>query len=265
MTHCHRLIQITDTHLGRQPGPIHPGYPDSDAQLDTVLAAVRQREARVDRVLLTGDLAEDPHPEVYARLLDHLRALPGDWPVTALAGNHDEHGILEQTLWPAGHAVDGHCDLGNWLIVGLNSASPGKVGGYLEPSECARLDTLLADHPHHWALIAVHHPVVPVGSAWMDRIALENPEDLFAVLDRHPRVRGCLFGHIHQEFRGTRHGVELLGCPATCIQFTPHADQPERDTRSAGYRVVELGPEGEIHSHVERVATSADIPETRRA
>lgn len=265
MTPSHRLIQITDTHLGRQPGPIRPGYPDSDAQLDAVLAAVRQRETRVDRVLLTGDLAEDPHPETYTRLLEHLRALPGAWPITALAGNHDEPSVLLQTLRPAGFAVDGHCILGDWLVIGLNSASPGKVGGYLQASECARLDSVLGDHPDHWALIAIHHPVVPVGSAWMDRIGLENPDDLFTVLDRHPGVRGCLFGHIHQEFRGERRGVQLLGCPATCIQFAPYVDRLELDTLDAGYRVVELGPDGEIGTYVERVATDAGAPEARRA
>ncbi|MGM0552218.1 MAG: metallophosphoesterase [Pseudomonadota bacterium] len=263
MTRRQRLIQITDTHLGRQPGPIRRGYPDSDAQLAAVLSAVRERETRADQVLLTGDLAEDPHPETYARLLGHLTALPSDWPITALAGNHDDHGALEQALGTAGHGVDGHVILGDWLVVGLNSAVPGKVGGRVEAAERARLDALLGEYPGHWALIAVHHPVVPVGSAWMDRIGLENPKDLFAVLDRHPQVRGCLFGHIHQAFRGERHGIDLLGCPATCVQFAPHTDHLELDSRNAGYRVVELGPNGDIHSHIERVATDANAPEAR--
>ncbi|WP_018871833.1 phosphodiesterase [Thioalkalivibrio sp. ALJ16] len=248
-----RIIQISDTHLGAEPGPIRPGYPDSDDQLARVLAALRREQARPDLLWLTGDLAETPDPRAYDRLLQLLQAHVEDWPVGGLAGNHDDWALLRDALSDAGHTLDGHQVLGEWLLIGVNSAQPGQAAGQISQAELERLDQLLSAHPGHWAVIAIHHPVVPVGSAWMDRIGLQNGTELFAVLDRHPRVRACLFGHIHQDFRAQRGGIELLGCPSTCVQFTPGSQDFAVDRIHAGYRVIELHPDGTITSQVERV------------
>ncbi len=258
-----RILQISDTHLGREPGPIRPGYPDSDHQLARVLEALVRNEPRPDLLWLTGDLAEDPAPEAYTRLLDLLdRHVPG-WPLAGLAGNHDEWCELDRAFTSAGHLLDGHRVQGEWVLVGVNSAVPGQAAGRIEPAELERLERVLTRHPAHWAMIAIHHPVVPIGSAWMDRIGLTNPDDLFAVLDRHPRVRACLFGHIHQDFRSERRGVELLGCPSTCIQFAPGSERFALDTEHAGYRMLELHPDGRIDTRVERVPGAG--PEEARA
>jgi len=265
MTAIQRIIQISDTHLAREPGPIRPGYPDSDRQLDAVLAALRAREPQPECLLLTGDLAEDPQPEAYARLLEHLTRHADGWPVAAVAGNHDDPATLQQVLAGAGHGVHGHRRLGDWLLVGLDSCRPGHAGGQLATDELDRLEDTLAQHPQAPSVIAVHHPPVPIGSAWMDRMGLANPAALFAVLDRHPQVRACVFGHIHQDFRGERRGVQLLGCPATCVQFRPHADQLEVDPRPAGYRVLELHADGRLSSRVERVTVGVATAEGLRA
>lgn len=255
----HRILQISDTHLAHRPGPIRPGYPDSDRQLATVLSALRQRESQPELLWLTGDLAEDPERVVYTRLLGMLDEYLEGWPLAALAGNHDEPSLLREAFAAAGHPVDSHLLVGDWLLIGLNSAVPGQAAGQLGDAELARLDRTLTAHPEHWAVIAVHHPVVPIGSAWMDRMGLLNAAELFAVLDRHPQVRACLFGHIHQDFRTRHQGIELLGCPSTCVQFTPGAEHFDLDREHAGYRVLELYPDGRLVTHIERV--TAQQPE----
>ena len=248
-----RILQISDTHLGREPGPIRPGYPDSDRQLARVLEALARDEPRPDLLWLTGDLAEDPAPDAYTRLLGLLDRHMPDWAVAGLAGNHDDWSALNRAFTAAGHALDGHRVLGEWILVGINSAVSGQAAGRIVPAELERLDQVLTAHPAHWAVIAVHHPVVSIESVWMDRIGLTNPDDLFAVLDRHPRVRACLFGHIHQDFRGERRGVELLGCPSTCVQFAPGAERFALDTEHPGYRVLELQPDGQLDTRIQRV------------
>ncbi|WP_018948099.1 metallophosphoesterase [Thioalkalivibrio sp. ALMg11] len=255
------ILQISDTHLGREPGPIRPGYPDSDRQLARVLEALRRNEARPDLLWLTGDLAEDPEPAAYTRLLGMLDEHVKGWPLAGLAGNHDDWSLLHRAFTGAGHALDGHRLLGDWLLVGINSAVEGQASGRIEPAELSRLNQVLNAHPDHWGMVAVHHPVVPVGSAWMDRIGLANPDDLFAILDRHPRVRACLFGHIHQDFRAERQGVELLGCPSTCVQFAPGSEQFALDTEHGGYRVLALHADGRIDTRVERIP--GELPEAR--
>jgi 3',5'-cyclic AMP phosphodiesterase CpdA len=58
-------------------------------------------------------------------------------------------------------------------------------------------------------LLAVHHVPLSIGSPWMDGMGMENPEDLFGVMDRFSNVRALVCGHIHQEFRTVRNGVSL--------------------------------------------------------
>jgi Icc protein len=254
----HTLIQISDTHLGRAPGPIRPGYPDSDTQLQAVLADVRERHPDAALVLVTGDLAEDPETVTYVRLARYLSELPA--PVSALAGNHDDHGLARQTFTAAGHDFDAEQRIGNWLIVSLNSAWPGHTPGHLAAEELARLQSAIRRYPDCWVLVAVHHPVVPVGSRWLDALGLTNGEELLAVLQRHPRVRACIFGHIHQTF-DTMHGtVRLLGCPSTCVQFLPGAEDFALDPEDAGYRVIRLHEDGEFETRIERVADTSMAP-----
>jgi Icc protein len=49
-------------------------------------------------------------------------------------------------------------------------------------------------------LIGLHHPPLLVNSDWLDSSTLQNSEELFETIARHPQVRLVVFGHIHQEF-----------------------------------------------------------------
>ena len=245
------VIQITDTHLGRTPGPIRSGYPDSDAQLAAVLEDLARQHDAPDLVLVTGDLAEDPEKPVYERLLEHLSVLPA--PIAALAGNHDDHAIARRSFIDAGHGFDGERVLGNWLIIGLDSSWAGHAGGLASATELQRIEDAISRHPEHWVLVAVHHPVVPVGSLWLDRIGLSNGGELLDRLEQHRQVRACIFGHIHQAFDGMHGSIRLLGCPSTLVQFQPGSLLFALDPAEAGYRILRLYPDGRLETAVRRV------------
>ena len=89
----------------------------------------------------------------------------------------------------------------------------------------------------------------------MDAMALENPQDLFNVLDRYPQVRGVIWGHIHQEFGQERNGVQLLGAPSTCLQFKPGCKDFEKDDLGPGFRWLKLHPSGKIETRVHYLGT----------
>jgi Icc protein len=97
-----------------------------------------------------------------------------------------------------------------------------------------------------------------VGSPWLDEIRLNNAEDLFAILDHQPQVRGLVFGHIHQAFSAERKGVALLGAPSTCIQFLPGSQDFALDAATPGFRWLELHPDGGIDTGIERIAGYPD-------
>ncbi|MDO8698550.1 MAG: phosphodiesterase, partial [Pseudomonas sp.] len=98
-----------------------------------------------------------------------------------------------------------------------------------------------------------HHHPVSIGCRWMEPIGLRNADELFAVLDAYPQVRGVLWGHIHQEFDQLRNGVRLLASPSTCVQFAPGSEEFQVDQEAPGYRWLRLHADGQLETGVSRV------------
>jgi Icc protein len=142
----------------------------------------------------------------------------------------------------------------DWLLLFLDSTIANETGGHLNPAQLAELETALASHPRLHTLICLHHQPVPVGSQWIDSIGLNNPADLFEVVNRHPQVKGMLCGHVHQHFEGRQDHIKLMATPSTCIQFLAGQDDFAIDHCPPGYRWLALLPDGEICTGVELLA-----------
>ena len=244
-----RILHFTDTHLFADPAQVSHGV-RPDATLRAVLAAARHEKDCVAAVV-TGDLVHD-EPAAYGRLRGHFSTL--GMPVYCLPGNHDVPAAMgEQLAAPPVHWTRS-ARHGSWLLVFLDSTVPGEVGGHLGPGELDALDRLLAAHDDVHALVCLHHPPRPCGCAWLDgNLNLDNPQDLFEVLDGHRNVRALLWGHIHQEYDEERRGVRLLATPSTMVQFLPDAREFGLDDRPPGYRWLALGEDGRVESGVVRV------------
>ena len=103
-------------------------------------------------------------------------------------------------------------------------------------------------------LICLHHNCLPVDAAWLQKHALVNSDTLLGLIDRHPQVKGVLFGHIHQDYHRERNAVLYLGSPSTCIQFHPSKNDFALDHCNPGYRWLELCADGLIKTGVKRVS-----------
>lgn len=247
-----RVLQITDTHLYADPGRVLLGV-NTLHSLRQVLTLVSQRPAAYDLVLATGDLVHDASAAGYARLTAELAALGA--PVYCLPGNHDERTAMARHL--SGQTVRSVrlVDAGGWRILLLDSTVPGEDGGRLAATELQFLAEALAGEARP-TLVCLHHQPVPVGSAWIDTMALENAGAFFDIIDAHPQVRGILWGHVHQDFDTRRGPVRLMAAPSTCVQFAPESEQFRVDDRPPGCRLLTLLPDGEIHTEVRRLANS---------
>lgn len=246
-----KLLQFTDTHLYAGGDGALLGINTQDS-LRAVLGLARGRHWPADLVLATGDLVHDGTPRGYERFLEHFTGL--GMPVYCLPGNHDEgralrtHLVHPEVQWTPQVIRD------SWLICLLDTSMPDSEGGHLAESELERLDAVLGEYPGHHALVCLHHQPLPVGSTWLDTMAVDNGDAFFAVLDRHPNVRGVLWGHVHQDFRQRRNGVELIATPSTCIQFAPRSEDFAIDVIPPGYRWLRLHADGRIETGVERLA-----------
>jgi Icc protein len=245
------IAQITDIHLFANPSQELLGLPTAKS-FHAVLERLQKLFPQPELLLLTGDLSQDETPESYQYLQDLLKplAIPTYW----LPGNHDQPLVMEQVLNQAPISSQKSFSAGGWQFLLLNSAVSGCVHGQLSPESLDWLNLQLEQTRERPTLISFHHPPFAVNSDWLDRIFLQNAEELFAVIERHPQVRLVVFGHIHQEFSLSRDGVHYLGCPSTCFQFMPESEKFGLDNTKPGFRLINLYPDGSFQTTVERVA-----------
>jgi Icc protein len=244
-----RVLQFTDPHLPGTPG-MRVRDVATEATLARCVAHAKRRHPTPDAVLLTGDLTHDDAGG-YAVLRERF----GDTaaPVHCLPGNHDDPAAVKAALDAPPFVHDFARRYGRWMIVMMDSTVAGLHGGHFDAEELARLDVALAAQPGAYALVCLHHHPVPHGSAWLDELMLDNAEEFFGVLARHPGVRGLAWGHTHQPFEGMHGHIRLMGTPSTCMQFAQDADEFQVDDRPPAYRWIELGDDGSVETGVEWV------------
>jgi 3',5'-cyclic-AMP phosphodiesterase len=244
------LAQVTDMHLFANEKEQLLGMPTA-LSFQVVIQQLKQLRTELDLLLLTGDLSSDGSPESYEMVQNLLRPL--QLPTYWLPGNHDSAIAMKQVLNSGLMSRRKSFERGGWNFVLLDSSVPGCVHGYLSKQSLNWLDDQLTKITNKPTLISLHHPPFPVESCWLDSSKLQNSEDLFAVVDRHPQVKLVVFGHIHQEFYHQRHEVDYLGTPSTCIQFAPGSSKFSLDQQPPGFRLLKLYPDGTWDSQVERV------------
>lgn len=246
------LLQLTDTHLFGAAEDRLLGVDTYQSLADVIELAVSER-GRPDFVLLTGDLSQDESADSYFRLRELVNKLGVR--TFYLPGNHDVPELMADIL-PAGDSLisaESHFETDAWQIIMLNSHRSGRVEGFLADCELERLERLLQQRSHLYALVCLHHNPVSAGSQWQDKISLENQDEFFAVLDGFPQVRAVLWGHVHQSFDDARKGVGLMATPSTCVQFKPNVDKFGVDEIPPGYRWLELHGDGHIVTAVSRL------------
>ncbi|MFO1388264.1 3',5'-cyclic-AMP phosphodiesterase [Cellvibrio sp.] len=245
-----RFIQISDCHLGPLTSEALLGL-NTDESLHDVLALIAEKEPDFDYMVCTGDIASAGHDACYKRFVSIVRQYFSQ-PLAWLPGNHDSAELMAEVdlpQIPEARSVE----LGNWLILLLNSVVPFKVHGNFEQAELDYLERMLSEHPEKHVMVMLHHQPVPVGSKWIDQYILRNSDAFFAVTDRYSNVKAIVWGHVHQDFASARQGVHLIATPSTCVQFKPQCDDFTVDTQMPGYRWFNLYDDGSLETGVDRV------------
>ncbi len=242
------MVQITDTHLGCQEGETLLGV-DTDRSLASVLSLLRSERAAPDLLLVTGDVSNNGHRTAYQRLLACVQGMATRcaW----LPGNHDERELMRDT---GDDWLVQRIDCGPWQILLLDSSVPDQVGGSLSQPQLDALRAALVAQPQQYALVCLHHHVLPIGCDWLDEQVVDNREAFFDLITQFPQVRAVISGHVHQQSDREHRGVRVLTTPSTCVQFAPHSADFAVDTLNPGYRWLELHPDGRIDSGVSRVS-----------
>lgn len=247
-----RLLQISDTHLHAAADSRMRGV-TTYATMLAVLEHVK-KDARwpVDAILATGDIVQDESRAGYERF--RATVAPLGVPVLSVPGNHDDPKLMNEVLTGGQFQVGGELRLGPWSIIMLSTFLAGEDAGGLGPARLNGLRQSLAANPGQHVLVAMHHHPLPMGSIWLDGVALRDATAFWDVIDAFPNVRVVLCGHVHQASDQERKGVRFLSTPSTCAQFLPRSDFFALDERPPGLRWLSLHADGRIETEVAWVA-----------
>ncbi len=246
------VVQITDLHILAEEGQLMAGV-ETEKTFKQVLEHIHQAYNSIDLLLVTGDLVQHACQASYQRIFQALKKY--STPTVCLPGNHDDVDLMLKLFTDKQVNCNKQSVFKSWQIIGLNSKKPKSNGGYLASSELTYLADALEKEPKLNTLIAVHHHPIPTASLWMDTMTIENSDELFSIIKKHPQVKIVSCGHIHQEMQSKQDNILIFGTPSTCFQFKPLSAHYAVDESKPGYRVFSLFSDGSIESDVFRLSS----------
>jgi len=246
-----KVLQITDTHLHATADSRMRGV-TTYATLLAVLEHVQSdKRWPPDVIIATGDIVQDESRAGYERFRTTLEPL--GVPVISIPGNHDDPKLMAEILSGGLFQFGGELRHGPWSLLLLSTFLAGEDAGGLGGARLAGLRKALAAHAGQHVLIAMHHHPLPMGSTWLDGVALRDSAAFWEIVDAHPQVRAVVCGHVHQATDRQRNAVHFLSTPSTCAQFQPGSEFFALDELPPGLRWLELHPDGRVTTRVEWV------------
>jgi Icc protein len=242
-----RVLHLTDPHLFADADGDLRGTVTQES-LQRVLDHYEAGDWRADRALITGDLIQDESAEAYDRFRELL--LPLNIRMHCVPGNHDIRDFMRPICSRPPFSYCAKEEVRDWLLLGLDSCIKGDAGGEIAQEEFDRLDLIIDDSLAKHIMICLHHPPIPMGSAWLDTVALRNGDKLLERLQAADRVRLIVFGHVHQPYDAEHLGMQVIGTPSTCSQFKPGSDDFALDDRPPAYRRITLNSDGTSSSEL---------------
>jgi len=245
LTSVFKIAQISDCHLFSQTDGLHYGA-NVYQNLVSVLQEIKN-EADVEVIVFTGDITQDHSEASYQLFVEAVLSSEIKAPLYYLAGNHDEHELLDKYLsvppFSSIKLINKQC----WQVVLLNSKSDTPKGLVTQGDLLALESTL--DKGKHQLLMMHHHPL-DVGY-FMDKHGLENQTQFWQTINKHSSIKGITCGHVHQSltlYSDHTPSIPVFTCPATSIQFDTSKSSGASNGQSAGYRIFSLFDDGEIIS-----------------
>ena len=242
-----RVLHLTDPHLFGDTAGVLRGIV-TYASLSSVVQHYRAGGWRAHIAALTGDLIQDNTRGAYENCRKLIAQL--ELPIYCVPGNHDVRSLMREALADPPFHYCGSTVSGNWLIVGIDSCAAGRADGCVTDDEQSRLTAVIAASEAEHVMVCLHHPPVPIGSAWLDTVSLDNGEEFLANLQSMGKVRLAIVGHVHQAYDAIHDGIQIISTPSTCRQFMHGSDEFAVDDNPPAYRRISLNADGQVHSEL---------------
>ncbi len=227
------FVQISDCHIDDNP---HSMGVNTHLNLNRVINKLSN--TKFNNLIISGDLANSGTIKSYQILKKALKKINSD--IWVMPGNHDN---IENLNTVFSENILDKLLLGKWEVITIDSVQENKTSGILTKKNLEKLDLDLSTSKAKYNLIILHHPIVPMNSNWDDSLSLENPEELFTLISKYPKIRAVLFGHAHQMSEFKQNNLQIISCPSTAIQF----DEEER----VGFNSYTLHDNGKLEYYTQ--------------
>ncbi len=200
-----------------------------------------------DFVVFGGDLTQDHSVESYQVFAELINQSELSCPVFWVPGNHDEiaqlHSISNGQIKAAKHIVHPFAHV---LLINTKGTTPA---GWIQPAHLSDIDISLKNTQVAQILIGHHHPMPVAG--YIDKHILDNGAQLLELINsEHHNVKAVVHGHAHNNYELNYEGVQILGTPATSIQFTKHTRDWQQQQLGPAYRTVLIDESGTLTTQV---------------
>jgi 3',5'-cyclic-AMP phosphodiesterase len=240
------IAQITDLHLG-----FDPDNPTefNRKRLDQVLARLNALSPQPVCLIATGDLVDRGDKPSYQRLQNALGGCR--FPVWPCPGNHDQRANFVEAF-PQVELADGFVqyavDLGGLRLLVLDTLDEGRHGGGYCEKRVSWLQAQLAAQPDTPTLIAMHHPPVDIGIAWMTTNDDEPWVKQFkSAIAEAKNVVGIIAGHIHRSITIGWERTTVRVCPSTAPQVALHLGPIDSDAPDGRPMIIADPPGFALH------------------
>ncbi|MTE14565.1 metallophosphoesterase [Nocardia aurantiaca] len=220
------LVQLTDTHLRAAGEPVLDTV-DTFTALAGVLDRLRTGGRRIGALILSGDLADNGAPEAYRRLRGVVEPAAAELGAQVLyvMGNHDERtafGVellgLEPGSADCARPHDRVLEVDGLRLIGMDSTTPGRHNGRLEPEQLAWLGEQLRRPAARGTVLVLHHPPLPSAIPAAEFLKLEDADRLAEVV-AGTDVRMILCGHNHMTAASALAGIPVWVGPALAYRI----------------------------------------------
>lgn len=240
------IAQITDLHIGFDgEGQVC----QNSRGLKKVIHEINSMIEKPDIVLLTGDLVESGEDWSYQKLQVQLEGI--ECPIYYALGNHDNR-LVFQKNFPEVEQSDGFVQYViegfSLRIIVLDTHEEGLHGGGFCKKRADWLTRTLAMAPNRPTLIAMHHPPIKTGIAWMTTTEDAPWVKRFrAAIKPHNNVVHIIAGHIHRTIFKKFENTTISVCEAVAPEVKLELAPIEADTPDGRTLLLDSAPSYSLH------------------
>ncbi len=234
------MIQITDLHITKDIDNIKNNCKPYQTLSET-LKHIERHHTNVKDIVITGDLSNDYTKESYMIIKYLLKKYHYTYYI--LPGNHDKLKYIKAICDDQISTNSINLSLFKTLVHNFDTHVPGKTHGHLKKMQINELNKKLQSYKEiNKVIIFTHHPIMEIGSKWIDSHISENSEELIQLMLSHTDKEFKIFsGHVHQECNFKKNNIEFFTTPSTCYQFKYLSETFALESNlSYGYRVITL-------------------------